>query len=181
MPTLRNAVRLLLASAGNLVFAGPAAFRRSLSFVPLEEYLTKRAATDPLCQFNPFYCDLATNKFCIGSTCDPSGTVSIEIRGTSSSCASISATDPIVVITFSTVPGFTYIEEHIFVGATSDPIPQGNGNFDFTSPDCCTVNTSPAVCTIPLSVFLAGAGINSPARMVLPIPSISLPMPRLMA
>ena len=185
MHLLAGAVKLLLVSAGTLAIATPA-LRHSHNLVPASNTPAKR--TDGLCQFNPFFCDLgvatpnafhfdystlafgpvppgttgnpATNTFCVGNTCSPNGTVSIEIRG--SSCDNIGASDPTVIITFPALDGLTYTQEHIYVGPTSDAVPNNAGSFDFISPTYCTTNVSPATCTIPLSVFLNGAGISSP-------------------
>ncbi|KAB5517988.1 hypothetical protein GE09DRAFT_1066223 [Coniochaeta sp. 2T2.1] len=189
MAALRNIASFLLASAGNVAYAGVPFLRDSLSFVSYEQ-LAVRSATDPLCQFNPFYCDItatspnayhfdysslafnpgltqgnpATVKFCIGKDCGTSSTVSVVIRGAPDACTT--ATGATVVITFAGIAGDSYTEEHIYVGSAPPAKTDQFGNFPFTTGighySGNTAAGAPTQYIIPLTDFLKAAGINTP-------------------
>jgi hypothetical protein len=132
MPTFTTITSLLLLSTASNAAINPRHAHR---------FLAERAASDPPCQFAPFFCDLdvspanvfhldystltfdpaiqqgnpTTAKFCIGSDCEISGAVSLEIRGTNDACAS-SSTGATVVITFPAIINIKYEKEHIYVG-----------------------------------------------------------------
>lgn len=101
-----------------------------------------------------------TNTFYIGSKCEVSSTIKIEIDGTS--CDNPIVTDLNVVITFPSLDGYSYIEEQVYVGLTttlSQTLPESSTSKLLYR----TANTAPGVsdtCTIPLETFLAGAGIS---------------------
>jgi hypothetical protein len=98
--------------------------------------------------------------FCANKICDPSGITTIEIDG--NSCDAIGNSDPTVIITFPTLPGWSYVEEHIWVGSSSASIPSNPEGFPYTTRGgYCTSNVSPAICTIRLKAFLASGGLPS--------------------
>ena len=187
MPSYNCALYLVVLTTAIAVSATPAAY--GSDYVDKHIGRRQFPIPGSLCTDTSFYCDLgvtspnvyhgfdynsltfgpvppyqsgnpATDLFCLGTTCDPSSIISIEIDGTQAGCNTPTSSDPMVVIRYPILSGYTYTKEHIWIGQGLPPNAQF-GMYPFTTDKgyCSPACTASAICTIQLEAFLQQAGV----------------------